>query len=163
MGNNEKLNLANVYNDKGLAYMQEKNFPESLKYYQKALSIIESIWGEKHIFSAIIHNNIADVCWMQKNFEKAAKEYKIALDISKNESNKNYGGIAQLSCNLGGVYMELGYDALAQKYLISALKIAASLREEELLYAILYNLKRLHEKICPSVPMETWIEDLLDG
>ncbi len=162
MDNNEKLNMANAYNDRGLACMQAKKFPESLKYYQMALSIIESIWGEKHIFSAIIHNNIADVCRMQYDFEKAAKEYKIALDISKNESNKNYGGIAQLSCNLGCVYMELGYDALAQKYLISALKIAVSLKEEKLACAILYNLKRIYEKIHPSVTMETWIKDLLN-
>ena len=71
MGN--KKGIANSYNNIGVVYESQGNYPEALKSYLASLKIQEEI-GNKYGISAS-YNNIGEVYFKQGNYPEALKNY----------------------------------------------------------------------------------------
>ena len=73
--------VAHCYNTLGSISSGEKKYDESLKYYQKALSILKVAVGEGHDAYADCYKNIGVAYYEMEDYPQALSNLKKALDI----------------------------------------------------------------------------------
>jgi tetratricopeptide (TPR) repeat protein len=73
--------VAHCYNTLGAISSGEKKYDESLKYYQKALSILKVAVGEGHDAYADCYKNIGVAYYEMGDYPQALSYLKKALDI----------------------------------------------------------------------------------
>jgi tetratricopeptide (TPR) repeat protein len=118
--------VASTYNDIGITYYIQGNYPKALDYYLKALKIGEEIDDKTRI--ALEFNNIGLICFYQGNFPKAFEYFLEALKI--NEELRNKIGIAVNLVGLGNVsFKERNYSKALNNY-FKALTIAEELKDK---------------------------------
>lgn len=88
--NIDKNSLAGVYTNLGLAFTGNEEYEQAMKYYNKALSLIE---GKKNYsYEAAIFNNIGEVQFKMNELSKAKNYYDKALKLySKIDNSKGIG------------------------------------------------------------------------
>lgn len=91
--------LANYYFGQGLQADSEDRLQDATSSYQKALQLDSQ--------SVVTHNNLAAVCWEDKDFPCAISHYQRALQLKPDYWQAHYG--------LGSVYDDLGDYRLAEQ------------------------------------------------
>ncbi len=121
-----KRGAYDAYNNIGVSYTRQSDFPKALNNLNTALKIAQQI-GYK-IGVANTTNNIAVVYSMQSNFPEALKSNLAALKLREEIGDKK--NIANSYNNIGKVYTSLGKDKEALKYHSMALKIREALGDK---------------------------------
>jgi signal transduction histidine kinase len=120
-GDNPKIlkKKANVYNEIGLIYLYQGNYPEALKNFTAALKIHEETGNKNGIAS--LYNNIGLIFREQGNYPEALKNFFTALKIFKETGAKQ--GIANNYNNIGIIYEAQGNFSEALKNFLASLEI----------------------------------------
>jgi tetratricopeptide (TPR) repeat protein len=131
----------NFLNKKGEAFLNEGNFDNALKYFNKALTIAAYNSLQNKII--VVNQNIGNVYSDMGNNNEAIKYYNIALEVSKGLNNKI--GLAQ-SMNLIGIAMyNQGKYNEALKYYEKALALNLSINNKADILKNYTNLGNLYE------------------
>jgi len=115
-----KKGIAKAYNNIGIVYDEQANYPKALDYYFKALNMEEEV-GDKDR-QADVTGNIGIVYKEQGDNTKALKYYFEALKIKEEVGDKK--GQARATGNIGNAYYDLGDYPKALEYFLKALKMA---------------------------------------
>jgi tetratricopeptide (TPR) repeat protein len=73
--------VSHCYNTLGSISLSERKYDESLKYYQKALSILKVAVGEGHVAYADCYKNIGVTYYEMGDYPQALSNFKKALEI----------------------------------------------------------------------------------
>ena len=119
----EHEKTATSYNEIGVAYRNQGNYPKALEYYGKALAIDEKVLGKDHRSTAIDYNNIGLVYWRQGDYPKALEYYGKALAIYEKVLGKDHSFTATTYNNIGTVYRAQGDYPKALEHYGKALAI----------------------------------------
>ena len=119
----EHENIAASYNDIGVVYLDQGDYPKALDYHFKALEIFEKALGKDHPNTASSYNNIGGVFDDQGNYTKALEYYFKALEIREKVLGTEHSDTAQSYNNIGVVYWEQGDYPKALEYYFKALEI----------------------------------------
>lgn len=133
---NFKKGIANSYNNIGIVYRNQGDFPKALDCYFKALKMDEEENNKNEISKRLC--NIGIVYWNQGDYPKALDYYLKALQLDNELKNKN--GIARNLSNIGIVYMEQADYPKALDYYFKALKMAEELDNKQLQMNTLGNI-----------------------
>lgn len=102
-----RVSLANAYNNIGVAYAKLERFADAAEMYKKAIAENPS--------EAVYHYGLGMAYANQKLFKKALKVFKSAIRLQPNEPNYNFV--------LGITYANLGDTANAQAFLQKAIAV----------------------------------------
>ena len=100
----EHSNTATSYNNIGLAYWNQGDYPQALEYHFKALSIREKVLGKEHSDTATSYNNIGAVYYAQGDYPQALEYYFKALSIREKVFGKEHPDTATSYNNIAWVY-----------------------------------------------------------
>ncbi|MCL2532461.1 MAG: tetratricopeptide repeat protein [Oscillospiraceae bacterium] len=101
-----QAHIAGMLNNIAVVYKDQGNFDEALEYYQKALSIFETL-GKNRLVTAMTYNNTAVVYENQGKLDEALDYYKKALPIFE-ALGKNHPLTAGIYNNFGEVCRKQG-------------------------------------------------------
>jgi len=104
---------------------------ESIKYYEKSLTIAVKIYGKGHSEIATRYNNIGLSWTGLGEYRKALTYHKKALAINKVAQGETHHDTATDYNNIGGVWRNLGYPKKAIEFYRKALAIDLTLHGEE--------------------------------
>ena len=104
----EHEKTATSYNNIGLVYWKQGDYPKALEYYGKALAIDEKVLGKDHPDTAYDYHNIGSMYYQQgkyrealKYLEKALKIFKARLGDDHPNTKKTQGWIALTKAAMG--------------------------------------------------------------
>ena len=122
-----KKGIAAAYNNMGIIYETQGNYPLALQNHFASLKIREAINDKNGI--AVSYNNIGSVYQKQDNFQEALKNYLASLKIK--EANNDQQGIAYSYNNIGLIYDSQGNYPLALQNYVAALKIVEQINDKK--------------------------------
>ena len=124
------LDKADSYNNMGGIYQVQGDISKAKEYYEKALNIRLSVYGENDSGVAVCYSNIGGIYQDQGDYVNALTYYKKALEIQL-----SYGEISpDVSTtynNIGNLYSDQGNKSKALEYYEKSLKIDLSLYRED--------------------------------
>jgi tetratricopeptide (TPR) repeat protein len=123
---NIKKMIANSYNNIGIIYKHQDNYPIAIDYYFKALEIADELKDESR--EAIFLGNIGVIYGMQNNFSKANEYFFKALKMAEKSTDKNQ--VAVHLGNIGNVYIMQKKYSNALDYYFMALKTTSELKDK---------------------------------
>lgn len=112
--------LSTIYQALALAYTDQGNFKGAIEYGYKALHEAER--QNDPLSQAISNNNLADIYFNSKQYDKALGHYRRALHLATVSGNLYGQGL--LSGNIGSVYYEKGKLDSARIFYERAVAIA---------------------------------------
>ncbi|MES2836089.1 MAG: tetratricopeptide repeat protein [Bacteroidota bacterium] len=121
-----KKHEAESYNNNGMLFFAQGNYPESLKNHLSSLKINEENNDSKAM--AASYNSIGTIYDYQGNYEEALKNYKESLKISEAINDKT--GIANSTGNIGIIFDNLGNYEEALKNYNTSLQILITLKDD---------------------------------
>ncbi len=122
---------ANTYDNFGLYYEENSNFPQALIYYQKALDIRQKKLNDKDLSVAKSYNNIALIYYKTGEYKKSILCQEKALEIKINVLGKKHHKLGVQYNNLGAIYTETGLYEKALKYYEKDLEISINAYGED--------------------------------
>jgi tetratricopeptide (TPR) repeat protein len=129
-----KKGIAISYNNIGIIYMNQGNYPEALKNQVASLKIKEEIKDKRAIAGS--YNNIGNIYMKQGNYPEALKNHFTSLKIR--EEIKDKKGIAYCYNAIGVIYMNQGNYSEALKNYFASLKIREEIKDKQNI-AVSYN------------------------
>lgn len=130
--------LPYIYNIFGVAYYEQYNYDEALRYYKKCYN--DSL---SDIEKCVINNNIAVVYFGKKQFKTASNI--LLKTIDNGELKKNRVQYAKNIGNLGYAFYKLN-DSRAINYLNESLRIRDSIQSDYELITSFMNLAEYYQK-----------------
>ncbi len=121
-----KKQKARTYNNIGIIYWYQGNYPEALNNHFVSLEIRKEIGDKKGIASC--YNNIGLVFGNQGNYPEALKSYFAALKIHEELGDKQ--SIAASNINIGNIYRFQDKYPEALKNFFAALKIHQKIEDK---------------------------------
>ena len=73
-----------------LVYDHQGDYKKALKYYKKALAIVERVLGPDHPSTATTYSNMAYVFYHQGNYTKSLEYFKKAYAIRSSKLGENH-------------------------------------------------------------------------
>jgi PAS domain S-box-containing protein len=131
----------------GYNYNLKSNFPQAIKYSNRALSLSNKINNKK--LTSIILNDIGNTLYNQSNYPKALNYFLQAANIAEQVKDKNI--ILKNKISIGNIYNDIGEYSKALSYFQEALQIKKQISNTPSI-GILYNIgnvyygKRNHEQ-----------------
>ena len=119
----ESEDTATSYNEIGLVYYYQGDYPQALDYFFKALAIDERVLGKDHPGTATDYNNIGGVYYSQGDYPQALEYYFKALAIRERVLGTDHPDTATSYNNIGFVYCNQGDYPQALEYYFKALAI----------------------------------------
>jgi len=98
-------------------------YDKALEYYQKALAIVEKVFGGEHPFTASSHNNIGAVYDAKGEYDKALEYYQKALAISEKILGLENPSTASSHNNIAWLYYEMQNYQEAAKMMQKAIDV----------------------------------------
>ena len=126
LNENENLPFAYTLNNIGMEYYHGRNYPEAMRYYNKALEILP----ENHPSIAAISNNLALVYLDIGQTTIARKYYEKAMLICRLTLPHNHPYTADALNGLGNLYGDLGEFDKAKEYFLMSLEIKRKILPE---------------------------------
>ncbi|MGQ0828510.1 MAG: tetratricopeptide repeat protein [Bacteroidota bacterium] len=114
-----KKGMAASYNNIGIIYDIQSNYPKALKYYFNSLKIREEIKDKKGIANSF--NNVGFIYGNQSDYPKALEYFFKSLEIWQEIGNKK--GFAMSYGNIGIIYKQQSNYPKAMEYHSQSLKI----------------------------------------
>lgn len=142
LGTDDKLGLANAYNNIGLTNIYLGNYEEAMKNCDSALEFYTESGSKKGQANA--YDNMGNIYQYQHLWEKAAEMYFMSLKINEEIGDKN--GMAGRYINLGNVYDAMGNLPEALNHNIAALNSYKELGNEYNLAIVYNNIGTLYSK-----------------
>ncbi len=118
-----KQGMARTYNNIGIIYHNQSDYPQALAYYFKDLKIAEELGNKKSI--AYSYNNIGLIYMKQSDYPQALDYYFKSIKIMEELSNKH--AVATIYNNIGIFYANQSDYAQALAYYFKSLKIKEEL------------------------------------
>lgn len=115
--------LANVYNNRGRAYMSMGNNQSALNNLEKALSLKLSVFDENNARIARLYHNIGVVYASTSEYESALEMAKKAYDIRRNVYDDNHQLVGSTLHLLGNISIGLGNYDEAYNYIEESVEI----------------------------------------
>ncbi len=110
-------NVAVLLSNLGAAYDMLGDYPNVIRWTEKALPIDIEIFGENHQAVAIRYNNLGAAYKSLGEYAKAIEFYNRALDIDQKNFGENHPNVAREYNNLGLAYDNLGeYEKAIEFY-----------------------------------------------
>ena len=110
------------YIDIGLVFAEKGDYPSSIKFYQKAIDLIENISGEEKAL-ATAYNNIGYSYYLLTDYPKALEYLERGLEIRTKLFGEESKQVAESCNNIGNVYyMQKDYSK-AEYYHYRAMEI----------------------------------------
>ena len=125
---NKDARHATGLNNIGVVLRKMGRFNEAIPYYQKALSIRESVLGENHPLVSSTVNNIALLKKELGEYTQAEPLYRRAIAIMESNYGADDERLATSLNNLAGLYVEMGRYKEAK----SLYRRALTIREKKL-------------------------------
>lgn len=122
-----KRGAAKAYNNIGIVYKYQANYPEALKNYLIVLTIWKDIGDKKGI--AYANGNMGNIYSKQGNYTEALKNHFACLKIFEECNDKH--GIANCFTNIGNVYYQQENYSESLKNYEAALKIQEEIGDKE--------------------------------
>jgi tetratricopeptide (TPR) repeat protein len=126
----EHGDVANAYNNLGIAYDRRGSYAEAIAYYEKALAIYLKLGPESANVSAI-YNNIGMAFDNKGETQKAIDYYKESLAIKMKTIGPKHPDVATTYNNLGLAYAKINDPKRAVAYLEKCLEINVKAFGEE--------------------------------
>lgn len=117
------ITIGSDYNTVGFYYNKTDQTDNALKYYLKAVKIVEDQKKPYSKKKSIYYNNLATAYEKLNKYPEALKYYAQALDIYKEKLPEVHPFIATTSSDIGNVYEKMGNKDKALEYQLAALKI----------------------------------------
>ncbi len=134
--------LAGYYNSMGILHKEEGAYIDALKYYFKALDIIETL--NKPTKASKIKSNLGLIYNKQLEYKKAEEMYFNAVnDLDENNVKHQYS-LAILYSNLGANYRDKGNFDKSHEYHIKALELKKSINKRSSISITYNNLGELY-------------------
>ena len=86
----EHEKTATSYNNIGLLYNAQGDYPKALEYYFKALKIREKVLGTDHPDTASSYNNIGSLYYKKGKYKEALEYLNKALEIFKTKLGSDH-------------------------------------------------------------------------
>nr|WP_255695595.1 CHAT domain-containing protein [Rhodohalobacter sp. 614A] len=107
-GNREILRLlALTYNNMGILLRRLGKADEAMGYYQKALQVTTSLYGENHPEMGLLYNNIGAIHYGLGDYGQAADHFLKAASIFRDNYGENHARVAGGYNNAGVAYMQM--------------------------------------------------------
>ncbi len=116
-------NVAVLFSNLGQAYNMLGDYPNTIKWTEKALEMDRELFGENHPDTAIDYNNLGEAYRALGEYGKAIDYYERALAIDRKNFGENHPQVAIYTNNLGSAYDSLGEYGKAIDYFERALAI----------------------------------------
>lgn len=107
----------------GSIYSAQRNYDESVKYYQKALASYKVHRGEDHIETANTMGNLAVNMMLGGKLDDALELHQTSLKILLKHFGENHMDTARSYRNISDVYREMGRHADAVEWCLKAKKM----------------------------------------
>lgn len=101
--NEQRHDIAIVYNNMALIYMDLKDYSNAETYYQKGLSVIKNLYGEQHPNVATLYNNYARFKYLIGKIDEALEFYDKALKIRLQYFGENHPSVLEVRSNMENV------------------------------------------------------------
>lgn len=143
---NDKISKIKLIKYIGSSYVFETNYPEAIKYYNKALTIAEEI----HFYNEIanLNNNLGMIFNELGNFKMAYTYYSTVLnnyDLAKNKDKK----VGTLN-NIGVIYLNLQNYDKALSYFKEALDSTIQHKDTILVASVFNNIAICYSEKNPA-------------
>ncbi|HTA63033.1 MAG TPA: tetratricopeptide repeat protein, partial [Bacteroidia bacterium] len=136
---NDQQGIAYCYNNIGLIYDIQGNYPLALKNYFAALKILETINDKQAI--ATSYNNIGLIYTAADNYPQALKSFFASLKIEEDIDDKE--GMAGSYINLGDVYSKQNKIQEAKNCFTKTLQLSLQMGHKELIRDSYSNLTNI--------------------
>jgi len=153
-----KKGIATGYNNIGVIYRNQGNYPEALKNFLILLKIHEEI-GDKG-GTADAYNHIGIIYRNQGNYPEALKNYFTSLKIFEEIGDKS--GIAINYINIGIIYKNQDNYPKALKNLFAALKIFEEIGDKGGIAPCYLNIGNTYTKMRDAKKGKEWLEKALN-
>lgn len=138
-----KRELSLAYNNLSEAYFNTKQFDKALEFNSKALKVREQLQDTTGIILST--NKIAQLYSMRKEHRKAIEYYEKTLNYLDAEKDKDIRG--DILPKIGGEYLQFNDYKKAATYLLDALKLNRSIKNNTGILKSLNNLANLNLKL----------------
>ncbi|MCC5943711.1 MAG: tetratricopeptide repeat protein [Bernardetiaceae bacterium] len=128
--------VASSYHVIAHSYYKKSNFPEAVKYYQKAIEVSTQIQDKQRLASSL--GNLAGVYRIQGKYELSIQHHTQSLKIL--EAMNDRQGIAKTIQNIANVYYSIGKYDLAIEYYEKSLLIRKELNDKKHMGQCLNNI-----------------------
>ena len=109
--------LAYLFNNIGEVYQNERNWPQALQSYEKALKLFRETFTDNDENIAWCYNNMGIIYEKQKNYQKAFDYLSKALRIKEEVLPPKHPCLGNTYNNLGNVHYQLKqYDQALENY-----------------------------------------------
>ena len=156
-----KLNFKNgsayAYNNIGIAYYYQANYPKTLENWLNALKLYEELKDKRGTVIAL--SNMGNFYLNQIDFQKALDYYFRSLKINEELGNKD--GIALQLGQIGNAYEQQGDYAKALEYNLKALRLSQELGNKNRIANWLANIGNLYADQAKDVTIHSRIRDSL--
>ena len=106
--------------------MRQGNASQAIEYYEKALEIFKSFYGENHPSVASTLGNLGNARSALGEKKRAIEYYEKVLEITKSFHGAHHPSVADTLNNLGLAWSDLGENKKAVEYYEKALEILKS-------------------------------------
>ncbi|KAF3903704.1 hypothetical protein AA313_de0208901 [Arthrobotrys entomopaga] len=118
----DQIQLANCFSNLGIAYKQDKRYPEAAELHFRSLKIKER-WPHNAFLLALSYDNLGKVRQLQGNLDEATRLFREAVDVYQGDLGWDSHRAANFKHSLGRALIEQGNYDDAKKSLEEALKM----------------------------------------
>lgn len=119
--------LAVAYNNMGVLTRRIGEVREAMNYFQQALEVTKSLYGENNPEVALLYNSIGTIHYVMGDFGQAAEYFLSSGDIFRENYGENHNRVATAYNNAGVVYTEMDEIERAAEILEKAQRIKENL------------------------------------
>ena len=123
----DKFGSSICYNDIGVVYMDQDNYPDALKNYFASRKLAGEIKEKR--FVAGVSCNIGDVYMKQGDYNKALENHFLSTKISQEIGDRK--NLADSYSSIGKIYLKLKERSKARQFLNAAISLAKEIGNKE--------------------------------
>lgn len=104
---NNSSEIANIYNNMGVAYENKKDNKQALHYYEMALNMRKELYDYEHPDIAYSYSNIAGVYDHMEDYDKAIAYYQKSIDVLKKSKGSKHQDVGLMYNNIAATYYNM--------------------------------------------------------
>ncbi|XP_067660914.1 tetratricopeptide repeat protein 19, mitochondrial-like [Haliotis asinina] len=126
----------------GRYLMYQKQLDKALPLIERAVTVATSALGEEHPQTLVLHNDLATLNILRKNYGPAEKTLKYAIEVGERVESSE---VPALYCNLGALYMRKSELEAAKKACSHALQLAKKMKDTTSAHQAQKCLDKIHK------------------
>lgn len=120
---NNNSEIANIYNNMGVAYENKKDNKQALHFYEMALNMRKELYDYEHPDIAYSYSNIAGVYDHMEDYDKAIAYYQKSIDVLKKTKGSKHQDVGLMYNNIAATYYNMDELSKSLLYFNQALDI----------------------------------------